>query len=84
MVWATARGSKFRDGKKAIESARRACELTDWQELPFVATLACAYAEAGDFDNAVKYQERILEADPQWQEGVEHLKLFQDHIPIRE
>jgi len=31
-LWATCPDEKYRDGKKAVDSATRACELTDWKD----------------------------------------------------
>jgi tetratricopeptide (TPR) repeat protein len=49
-----------RDAKKAVEYATKACELTHFDNWAFVDTLAAAYAEDGDFTNAVKYQEMAI------------------------
>ena len=48
-MWATCPNAKYRDGRKAVESATKACELTDWDEAGIIDTLAAAYAELGDF-----------------------------------
>src|SRR5262249_19208480 len=58
-LWATGPDG-VRDGKRAVEAATRACELTDWKENEFLDTLAAAYAEVGDFDKAVEYQKKAV------------------------
>ena len=47
MAWllATSPDPKVRDGKKAIELATKACELSEWKKGEVVDTLAAAYAE---------------------------------------
>lgn len=51
----------FRDGKKAIEEATKACELTQWKNPEYIVALASAHAEAGDFEDAVKRTEQAIE-----------------------
>ena len=48
--------AKLRDGQRAIAAATRACALSDWKDAVNLATLAAAYAEAGDFVQAVTWQ----------------------------
>jgi tetratricopeptide (TPR) repeat protein len=58
----TAPDDKVRDGKRAVEAAKKACELTSHKNGGFLDTLAAAYAEAGEFDKAVEWQEKALKA----------------------
>ena len=51
-VLATSPDDSVRDGKRAIELATKACELTEYKEPHILSTLAAAYAETGDFDTA--------------------------------
>ena len=55
LAWelATSPDDKLRNGAEAVSLAERACELTHYREPEFVGTLAAAYAEAGDFPEAV-------------------------------
>jgi prepilin-type processing-associated H-X9-DG protein len=59
---ATCPDDKARDGKRAVEYATTACERTEWKNPLYLDTLATAYAEAGQFDEAVRYQFRALDA----------------------
>jgi tetratricopeptide (TPR) repeat protein len=62
LAWllATCPDEKFRDGKRAVELATTACEMSGWNNAHGVGALAAAYAESGDFVNAVKWQEEFL------------------------
>jgi tetratricopeptide (TPR) repeat protein len=78
----------LRNGKKAIEHAKKACELSDWKNNEFLDTLAAAYAEDGRFDEAVKWQKKTL-ADPEFaktfgDECRKRLKLYEQHKPYRD
>jgi hypothetical protein len=90
LAWllATCPDEKCRDGKKAVESALRACELTNWEVAGIIDTIAAAYAEAGDFDRAVKYQSMALE-DTDYQEehgegGRKKLELYTERKRYQE
>jgi len=63
LAWflATCPDATFRNGARAIQYATKACEMTKWKNGEFVDTLAAAYAEAGQFEEAVKSEQQVLE-----------------------
>jgi serine/threonine-protein kinase len=87
--WATCSDERCRDGKRAIESARRACELTSWKIPQIVDTLAAASAESGQFDEAIMWQTKALELANQSSPGVRkelesHLELYRAKKTFRQ
>ncbi len=85
---ATCTDARFRDAPKAIESARKACELTaSSRRANCLDTLAAAYAEGGDFAGAVKAQTEandLFSGDEQRKRGRAGLILYQEKKPYRE
>lgn len=85
---ATCPDDTVRNGKEALLHATKACELTNWQERGYLDTLAAAYAETGDFEQAVKYQKQALEFGDMSPEArtrmEERLMLYEQRKPYRE
>jgi tetratricopeptide (TPR) repeat protein len=85
---ATCPDDKVRDGKRAVEYATTACERSGWKDPFCLDTLAAAYAEAGQFEEAVRYQTRALD-DPAFKGDVrtaakQRLELYRQKKPFRE
>ncbi|MHB1561664.1 MAG: hypothetical protein ACYC61_29800 [Isosphaeraceae bacterium] len=77
----------YRDGKAAVAAATRACELTSWNQPVYLDTLAVACAEAGDFDAAVRWQQKAIDLlvdDRQKDDYRARLRLYRDHQPYHE
>jgi membrane associated rhomboid family serine protease len=51
---------RIRDGRKAIDLARRVCELTRWRAPEYIDTLAAAYAEAGQWSQALQIERQAM------------------------
>jgi hypothetical protein len=61
---ATCPTANYRDGKEALANATRANELSGWNLPMLLDPLAAACAETGDFDAAVKWEEKALDLAP--------------------
>jgi tetratricopeptide (TPR) repeat protein len=90
LAWllATSTQDALRNAQRAKELALTACELTRYQEPNYVDTLAAAYAEAGEFDEALRLQQKALEV-PEFEkrfgkEGRNRLELYASRQPYRE
>src|SRR5713226_906128 len=59
---ATCPDASFRNPQRAIDDAKKACTITQWKEANPLDTLATAYAAAGDFDSAARYEHQAMQA----------------------
>jgi tetratricopeptide (TPR) repeat protein len=84
---ATCPDPSFRDGRQAIKDAKAACSIMAWGDEDIIDVLAAAYAEIGDFDSAVRYEEQALTIKGITAENSKrlqnHLALFKQHRPLR-
>ena len=60
-VLATSPMDNVRNAKRSIELGTKACEVTNYTRPHILSTLAAAYAEAGDWENAVKWSSKSIE-----------------------
>jgi tetratricopeptide (TPR) repeat protein len=63
-ILTTCPDKKIRNGDLAVAAASKACELTEWKDVPCLAILAAACSEAGDFAGAVKWQQKVIDLSP--------------------
>jgi tetratricopeptide (TPR) repeat protein len=85
-ILATCPDDTVRNGELAVEHATKACDLTNWSNFAYVDTAAAAYAEAGDFESAVKWQEEAVRLcdDAYKPEFQKRLRLFKAGKAYRE
>ncbi|MDO4551034.1 MAG: selenium-binding protein SBP56-related protein [Planctomycetia bacterium] len=57
-LYVTSPEDKIRNPKRALELAKKACELTDYKEPGFLSTLGAVYAEEGNYEEALKWVEK--------------------------
>ena len=89
-ILATHEDEPVRDGERAVQLAKKACELTDYKNPVSLDTLAAAYAQLGQFDEAVKIATRAMRlARATKNEKIakdiqSRLELYKDKRPYRE
>jgi tetratricopeptide (TPR) repeat protein len=80
--------ANLRDGQKAVLYAKRACELGKYEEPHALGTLAAAYAETGDFKEAIKWEKKCIEQSGLLKEEMNQaygeLGLFKQNQPYHE
>jgi tetratricopeptide (TPR) repeat protein len=60
-VLATCPEAVYRDGPRALRLAEWACKATSYKSPPLLDSLAAAYAEVGQFDQAVRTTQQAME-----------------------
>ena len=85
-LYATYADGEYRNGSKAVELAAHAARLTNWRVPEVLDTLAAAYAEAGDFTEAIKWQNKAIEIAPNHKKPDlrTRLELYQAGKPFRQ
>lgn len=90
LAWflATCPNKTFRDGKSAVEHASTAATLTHYKNSYALGTLGAAYAESGNFERAIEYQEKALTfpdyQQGQGEKGALRLKLYRERKAYQE
>lgn len=86
-VLATCPDARTREATSAVKLAKKACAATEDREGMFLDTLAAAYAEARQFDDAIRTQELALgdrSFDRVYGDGArKRLQLYRDRKPFR-
>jgi protein O-mannosyl-transferase len=88
-VLATSSDAQFRNGAQAIQVARQADQLTHGEDPRIIRTLAAAYAENGQFGEAIHVTERALKLAPAKSDPVlakqlqTDIDLYGINIPLR-
>lgn len=87
-IQSTSSDPSIRDGEQAVQVGLRLAEATQEQEPLILDRLAIAYAEAGEFDEAVTTATKALDLartkQPQIAEQIrDHLALFRQQKPLR-
>ncbi|MBS0205303.1 MAG: hypothetical protein JSS49_20560 [Planctomycetes bacterium] len=88
LAWlkATCPDEQYRDGRSAVEAAKRACELPFGKGWKCLDTLAAAYAEYGDFENALKTMKQAVSKAPsdRMEAASARLKRYESGLPHRD
>jgi tetratricopeptide (TPR) repeat protein len=83
---ATSSDESIRNGAEAVKAATIACELTKYQSVADIKALAASYAEAGQFELAIGWQEKAVQLTTGDDRSIEEkvLEQYKDKRPYRE
>jgi len=89
LAWllATQPDPKLRDGRRAVTYAEKAVVATRRENAEYLNTLAAAYAEAGEFVNAITVQKEaiaLLRTEKEIEGYASRLKLYESSLPYRQ
>jgi protein O-mannosyl-transferase len=92
LAWllATSSDASIRDGNRAIEVAKQTVQLSGGKDPNYLRTLAVAYAEVGQFSEAIATAEQAMQiATVQGKSGLatileKEVILYRAHTPLRE
>ena len=86
LIRAVSSEPRFRNGPLAIEYATKACALGNWKNDASLEVLACAYVEAGQFDEAKKRLQQAIDLAPKKdvETRAQMMKLFNERKPYHE
>jgi tetratricopeptide (TPR) repeat protein len=82
VLWAASPNAKDRDGRKAVDAARKAVELTQERSAAAFEALAAALAEAGDFSHAEDAQRRAVSLATMANPSPERLETIIDRVGL--
>jgi Flp pilus assembly protein TadD len=80
---ATEIDENLRDGKRAVKLASEALDLSGGDQPDVLDTLSAAYAETGDFEQAVKTIQKAIQLAPDNESFRKHLDLYQSNRAVR-
>ena len=83
LAWllATAPEARVRNPHRAVSLAQKCCGLSHWTNAYSIDTLAAAYAAAGNFGQAVRYQQLAMQALNK-SDRAEQLESMQDRLKL--
>ena len=64
LLLVTCSDASVRDYKRGIQHAQECCKLTDYKQWQHLAMLGTAYAQAGQFPEAIKWQQSAVDSAP--------------------
>ncbi len=83
-VFATSPDEKLRDGRRAVELAVKACDVTEYKAPHILSTLAASHAEAGDFEKAREWSSKAVEIDEgKTEQLAQELESYKQNKPWR-